>query len=311
MDNRMHGRFTPKLLAAVALLSLCANVMAARAQSSMPLVLAPADLPPSRALPVFGQKIVYYDLGSGPVVVLVHGFGSQAVFDWGQVILPLAEHHRVLALDQIGFGGSDKPYVDYSIQTFVDFLGEFLRTLKVDHFTLAGESLGGWIATNYALQALSPANSGRYALPRPERLILEDAAGHRPVGSAAPLPLAGSLQEAGGVAFIFYDKTRITPEFIRWNFALKLKANDGATERLFLANSKTVATEVVAGKLAGISIPTLVVWGGNDPIVPLADGRDFADKIPGARLVVIPHCGHAPSIERPAEFLAAIQPFLP
>ncbi len=54
---------------------------------------------------VFGQNIVFYDIGSGPVVVLVHGFGSEARFDWGNVILPLAEHHRVIALDQIGFGG--------------------------------------------------------------------------------------------------------------------------------------------------------------------------------------------------------------
>jgi triacylglycerol lipase len=99
-------------------------------------------LPAKLSVPVFGQNIAFYDAGTGPVVVLVHGFGSEARFDWGNVILPLAAHHRVIALDQIGFGGSDKPFVDYSIQTYVDFLGEFLRTLNVHEFTLAGESLG-------------------------------------------------------------------------------------------------------------------------------------------------------------------------
>jgi pimeloyl-ACP methyl ester carboxylesterase len=82
---------------------------------------------------VFGQKIAYYDMGTGPTIVLVHGFGSQARFDWGNVLLPLSAHHRVLALDQIGWGHSDKPAIDYSIQTFVDFLGEFLRVMKVEH----------------------------------------------------------------------------------------------------------------------------------------------------------------------------------
>jgi triacylglycerol lipase len=105
---------------------------------------------------VFGQKIVYYDLGSGPPVVLLHGLASQAMFDWAEVIMPLSQSHRVIALDQIGFGQSDKPVVDYSIQTFVDFLGEFLRTIGVRQFALAGESLGGWIAASYTIQALAP-----------------------------------------------------------------------------------------------------------------------------------------------------------
>src|ERR1700758_274930 len=76
-----------------------------------PLLMPESRLPAKRSVPVFGQKIVYYDTGSGPVIVLVHGFGSEARFDWGNVILPLAVRHRVLALDQIGFGGSDKPLV--------------------------------------------------------------------------------------------------------------------------------------------------------------------------------------------------------
>jgi pimeloyl-ACP methyl ester carboxylesterase len=53
-----------------------------------------------------------------------------------------------------------------------------------------------------------------------------------------------------------------------------------------------------------------VVWGGDDPIVPLADGKDYAAKIPGSKLVIVPKCGHAPSIEKPEEFLAAVETFL-
>jgi hypothetical protein len=74
----------------------------------------------------------------------------------------------VIALDQIGFGGgSDKPFIDYSIQTYVDFLGEFLRTQNVHEFTLVGESLGGWISALYTIESLAPGNTSPNALPRP------------------------------------------------------------------------------------------------------------------------------------------------
>ena len=286
------------------------GALSTQAQTPLPLLVKPGVLPAQKSVPVFGQKIAYYDVGTGPTLVLVHGFGSQAMFDWGNVIMPLAKTHRVIALDQIGFGASDKPFVDYSIQTFVDFLGEFLRTLKVEHFDLAGESLGGWIVASYTIQALSPDNVGKYALPKPQKLILEDAAGHRALGSkGSAIPITGSLKGSAGVAVIFYDKSRVTEEFIRQNFAIKLKANDGMTQRLLTANPN-VASETVGDKLAGITIPTLVIWGGNDAVVPLADGKDYAAKIPNARLVIVPECGHVASMEKPAQFLAAVIPFL-
>ncbi len=127
---------------ALAILACATLVGVVAAQAPAPLLTPESKLPARHSVPVFGLKIVYYDVGSGPVIVLVHGFGSEARFDWGNVLLILSQHHRVIALDQIGFGGSDKPFIDYSVQTYVDFLGEFLRTLKVHEFTLAGESLG-------------------------------------------------------------------------------------------------------------------------------------------------------------------------
>jgi pimeloyl-ACP methyl ester carboxylesterase len=274
-------------------------------------ILAPvSSLPPQRSTRVFGQRIVYYDTGTGPTLVLVHGFGSQARFDWGNVIVPLSRHHRVIALDEIGWGGSDKPFIDYSIQTFVDFLGEFLRTLKVEKFDLAGESLGGWIVADYTIEALAATNTGPYALPRPARLILEDAAGHNSLHSVLKsIPITGTLQSAAGVAIVFHDKSLITPEFIRENFALKLAANDGMTQRLLVANPET-EKETVGDKVAGITVPTLVVWGGDDQLLPLADGKDYAAKIAGAKLVIVPECGHAPSLEKPKEFVEAVEGFL-
>ena len=122
---------------------VASSLLPLSAQAIPSMLLAPSSLPPTKTVSVFSQKIVYYDVGTGPTIVLVHGFASQASVDWGRVIQPLAAHHRVIALDQIGFGESDKPFIDYDIQTFVDFLGEFLRVKHVDKFDLVGESLGG------------------------------------------------------------------------------------------------------------------------------------------------------------------------
>ncbi|MDE1160654.1 MAG: alpha/beta hydrolase [Acidobacteriaceae bacterium] len=285
----------------------CSFAATARAQS---LMTEPSELPVPKYAKVFGQKIRYYEVGTGPTLVLVHGFASQARFDWGKVIVPLSKTHHVIALDQIGFGGSDKPAVDYSIQTFVDFLGEFLRVKHVDHFDLAGESLGGWVVADYTLQALEPTNTGMYALPKPSKLIMEDAAGHNAIHSPSGLTkVTGTLAESAGVAVIFFHKDWVTPEFVRENFTMKMEANDGQTQRLLRANP-ALDTETVGDKVHAITIPTLIVWGAEDHVVPLADGKDYAAKIPNSKLVIIPESGHVPSTEQPKAFLKAVNEFL-
>lgn len=281
-------------------------------QVKTPLLTSDSKLPAKHSAIVFGQKIMYYDMGSGPVLVLVHGFGSEARFDWGNVLTPLAAHHRVIALDQIGFGASDKPFIDYSIQTYVDFLGEFLRTLRIHEFTLAGESLGGWISALYTIESLDAANTGPDALPKPKRLILEDAAGMSTEhfgGRAMPIPIAGTLADARGVAIVFHDKSRVTEDVVREAWEMKMKANDGFTDRSLWSNPK-IATEGVKDRIGTITVPTLVVWGGHDELVPLEQGRAYAAGIPGAKLTIVPECGHAPSLEKPKEFLAIVVPFL-
>lgn len=264
---------------------------------------------------VFGQRIAYYDVGSGPVLVLLHGLGSNAAFDWGRVIPELAKTHRVLAMDQIGFGASAKPEIDFTLQTWVDFLGEFLRTQHVDKFTLAGESLGGAIATLYTVEALDATNgrAGALALPRPGRLLLCDAAGHMH-GALPPDFLAhlvpGTLEsQRTSLARIFYDKSLASPEAARKAYEAKLAAQDGFTVRSIMANFHD-PHDAVEQRLGNITVPTLVVWGRDDELIPLTDGEDFAEKIHGAHLAVIPECGHAPMVEKPVEFLAAVEPFL-
>ena len=296
----------------LAILASTTLVGAVTAQAPAPLLTPESKLPVRHSVPVFGQKIVYYDLGTGPAIVLVHGFGSEARFDWGNVLRPLAQHHRVIAMDQIGFGASDKPFIDYSIQTYVDFLGEFLRTLKVQKFTLAGESLGGWISALYTIEAEAPGNGGAVTLPKPDRLILSDAAGmtaEHMTAQSMPIPIAGTLADAHGVAIVFHDKARVTEDFVREAWEMKMKANDGFTERS-IWTSKKLSAEVVKDRIGSIAVPTMVVWGGNDELVPLEQGRAYAAGIPGAKLVIVPECGHGPAIEKPKDFLDAVIPFI-
>jgi pimeloyl-ACP methyl ester carboxylesterase len=271
------------------------------------------DLPAPLSVAVFGQRIEYYDVGTGPVVVLLHGLGSSAKRDWGKCILPLSAHHRVLAMDQLGFGGSDKPLIDFGIQTWVDFLGEFLRMENAKDFTLVGESIGGWVAAQYTIEALGSEGATRSpeAPPKPARLVLVDAGGHRHLAEALVtggpgLSLAGSKALLSAV---YFDPARSTDEAARAQFALSLSKGDGWTIHSLISNRSIVA-ECVDDTLSQITIPTLVIWGEHDSLAPLADGKDFATRIPGAKLVVIPDSGHAPGIEHPEAFLGAVLPFL-
>src|SRR6266478_2125595 len=118
---------------------------------------------------VFGARIRYVEAGSGPTVILLHGLGGSSEA-WTPNIGPLAAKFHLVALDQIGFGKSDKPLINYRIRTYVDFLDQFCKELKIARASLVGNSLGGWIAAAFTL-----------AYPeRVERLILEDAAGYAP-----------------------------------------------------------------------------------------------------------------------------------
>lgn len=284
------------------------------AQAASP-VRAPwwTDLPPMQTTEVYGQTIRYYDVGHGPTLVLLHGLGSSAGFDWGTVIPELAKHYRVLAPDQLGFGSSSKPLINYGPATWVDMLGGFLADRGVTRFDLAGESLGGWIAGLYAVRA---ATSG---YPMPQRLVLVDAAGHpamKPVpgrpGSDAVLPVLSLASVREGLSrFVFHDPGIVTAEVAGQAFRARLAEGAQYTQDSFwrnLGGDPSVFLDPAA--LGSLQLPVLVVWGEQDKLVPLAYGRDYAVWIPGARLAIIPDAGHAPGIEQPQRFLDVLLPYL-
>ena len=273
-------------------------------------------LPPQHRVRVFGQSIAFYDMGKAasadqPVLVLVHGYGSQADVDFGPSLPLLARHRRVIALDQIGAGSSDKPLIEYSVQTYVEFLGEFLRTLGITRFDLCGESLGGWVAAAYTEQALAPGST----LPRPQRLILEDAPGFTlnpdSYSPGAPVHLSVSTvaEVITGLRAVFYNKDLVTPEVAKRRFITKLAANDGLVTSTFSSNPANRA-QATGEKAGTINIPTLVLWGAEDHLVPGSMAHAYAEAILGAKLVLIEQSGHVPSLEQPAKFVEAVDGFL-
>jgi triacylglycerol lipase len=259
--------------------------------------------PQDKTITVFGQAIHYFDMGSGPVVVLLHGLGSRKD-DWLPVLEPMAQKYRLLVPDQIGFGKSDKPLLDYSIQTYVDFLNEFLRQLKVEKASLVGESLGGWIAGLYAAEI----GDGAHLIPL-EKLVLVDAGGLKQEQPLPDLNPSSLTAMRGVMEAVFYDTSWLNDEALRKIFTDKLAVKDGYTVRSILSNPSR-ETLRLDGRLGSIKVPTLVTWGKQDKLLPIASGERYAAGIAGAKMVSFDKCGHVPPIEKTEEFVAAVIPFL-
>ena len=274
-------------------------------------------MPPVRYVMVYGQRMAYYDLSNGPVLVLVHGFGTSAAIDWAQVIRPLSQHYRVIAIDNIGFGLSDKPNIAYNTQTFVDFIAEFLRELNITHFYLAGESMGGGISALYAAESAAPDST----LPKVDKLVLTDAAlmsvkpplawpgpGKRPIGLA---PSSVEEYRKGLAVGLFVNPAFATEAYARDVYQMLLSYHSGPTaEALMSGIDAARASDYLGDHLKDIRIPTLIVWGHDDKIIPLAVGDYLHQNIAGSKYVVVPECGHAPGMEKPGEYLDAVIPFL-
>jgi pimeloyl-ACP methyl ester carboxylesterase len=259
--------------------------------------------PPDEVTVVYGQKIHYVEAGQGPAVILLHGLGAVKEI-WGASMGPLSAKYHVYALDQIGFGLSDKPLLDYRIATFTDFVFGFMEVQHLSKATLVGNSLGGWIALDFALQ-------------HPEmvdKVVLVDAAGlpwQQQSGPAINLNPASFAATRKMLEALFYDKKKMVTElFAQAVFISHMRNNDGYTIDRTLQGFATENQFLNEAKLGSIHAPTLVVWGREDALIPLASGEKFRDHIPGAKMVVFDQCGHVPQIEKAPEFNRAVLDFL-
>ncbi|HEU4510819.1 MAG TPA: alpha/beta hydrolase [Pyrinomonadaceae bacterium] len=275
-------------------LTVCGVAQAVAAQTSSAV---------EKETTVFGPKIHYVEAGSGQAVILLHGLGGSSRA-WQTNIGPLAEKFHVFAPDQIGFGKSDKPLVNYRIRTYVDFLDQFCKQLKIERATLIGNSMGGWIAA--AFTAAFP--------DRVEKLVLVDAAGYAPSKDVDPRIFYGlnpTTREGMKtlVTKVFYNKLFHTDAAIDASIAARLAAGDGYTINS-ITESIIRGEDFLDATVKTIKHPTLIIWGRQDGLVPLSEGERFNRDIAGSKLVVFEECGHVPNFEKPADFNAAVINFL-
>ena len=271
--------------------------------SAQALLAPQASSAVEKEIVVFGTKIHYVEAGSGPVVILLHGLGGNSQ-KWALNIGPLAQKFRVIVPDQIGFGKSDKPFIHYRMGTYVDFLDQFCKQLKIERASLVGNSMGGWVAAAFTI-----------AFPeRVDRLVLVDAAGYAPPANFDYRTLYGlnpSTREGMKLvaAKVFYNKLFQSDALIDAAMAARFAAGDGYTITS-LIESISRGEDFIDKGVKSIRQPTLVVWGRQDGLTPLADGDRFKKDISNSALLVIEECGHAPQFEKAAEFNAAVLKFL-
>ena len=253
----------------------------------------PWQLPALRRTRVHGQQIAYYEAGSGPPLVLVHGGSGSPALELGRVFMPLSRKFRVLAPYMIGFGPSDQPDLPYDAATFVDYLGGFLASVAADNATLVGESLGGWVVGHYAVRPGRKSSWGQ-TLPPISHLVLVDGALQVHPGDGGGAQDTINNPEVGKLAHEFY---------------MTLPKVDNS-KVLGAVGAHMLAQPVTDEQLKTLQTPTLVMWGREDKLLPLASGRHFVAQIPGAHFQIIDDCGHAPSMEQPHAYLAALSAFL-
>ena len=266
-----------------------------------------AQAPASKQVEVFGQKIHYLEAGSGPDVILLHGLGADST-NWAMNTAVLAKNFHVFVPDQIGFGESDKPMINYRVGTLVDFLDGFYKKVGITKATVVGNSLGGWTAMAFTL-----------AHPdKVERMVLVDSAGYSFEKLGGPKPTKEALDGlnpstvAGTkalIALILANKALATDQIAEQFFAGHMKKNDGYTIERFIESVER-GEDVVDGKLGAIKAPTQIIWGREDGLTPLAEGQMLATDIAGSQMVILDHCGHIPQFECAAKFNEALLKFL-
>lgn len=262
---------------------------------------SPAPRIENRTLSVFGVRVHYLEAGRGAPVILLHGAGGSAD-SWRPAMASLARGLRVLTPDQIGFGGSDKPPLDYTIDTLVDFLERFMTVLGIDRASLVGHAAGARVACLFAL-----------AHPdRVDRLVLVSGTGHRPdpdpeIRRALNFSTLAGARRLLQLAY-FDDATYVTDDEVERTFSKRL--HSGAAFAIGRIEESYRRGEGFVDDLAAIKAPTLIVWGQEDEIAPISSAHKAERQIHGSRLVTLPKCGHLPMIEAKSRLERALREFL-
>jgi pimeloyl-ACP methyl ester carboxylesterase len=267
-----------------------------------------------RSCTVHGARVNYAEMGEGPPVVFVHGL-SGCWQNWLENIPHLARRHRVVAVDLAGFGESELPNEEISIPGYGRFVDAFLGEIGVERAVLVGNSMGGFITAETAIAHPS----------RVEKLVLVSAAGlidfskarlhvieraarvFHPATAALLARREHLVRRPGLRRVMLYGVVkyphRLAPELC-WEVA------SGAGKPGFFDALAACLAYDFRHRLPELSVPTLIVWGSDDRVVPVSGAYQYERLIPGSKRVIFEDTGHLPMAERPARFNALLEDFL-
>jgi 4,5:9,10-diseco-3-hydroxy-5,9,17-trioxoandrosta-1(10),2-diene-4-oate hydrolase len=262
--------------------------------------------PPHRAewLSVDGVRLRTVRAGSAePTLVLIHGYG-ESLITWRSVFDRLAEDHRVIALDLPGAGGSDKPDSSYSLPAITERLSRFLDLWTQGPVVIVGQSMGGAVAASLALKRPD----------RIERVILIAPAGYRiGLGGIMETMNPGRARTIGKYLAL---RSFITPiHDPGWMYEPDSMARYDLTEDPKYSRAATRVLQEfdfmgLRNRFKDITQPTLLIWGGLDPVVPFSVGDTLSRTIPCVRFVPLPKAFHRPQAEVPDTVISVIRKFL-
>jgi pimeloyl-ACP methyl ester carboxylesterase len=266
-----------------------------------------------------GHRVSYRAGGEGPVLVLVHGITSSSM-SWEPVLPLLAERFTVLAPDLLGHGESAKPQGDYSLGAFACLVRDLMVALGHERATVVGHSLGGGIAMQVAYQfpelverfvLVSSGGLGRQVSPFLRAVTLP--------GSELVLPLVASqpVIGIGGAVARAVGKLGLRTGADLSEIARGIASlNDLEARRAFVHTARSVI-EIGGQRVSATdklylaeAVPTLILWGDRDTIIPARHGIRAHELMPGSRLQVFAGAGHFPHHDEPAAFANAITSFV-
>jgi pimeloyl-ACP methyl ester carboxylesterase len=267
---------------------------------------------------VEGVVTRYLTAGTGPPLVLLHGAGDNAR-DWSYVLPLLGRSHHVLAPDLPGYSPASSPATDYSPARLARFVAQFLDAVGLDRAAVAGNSLGGLAALQLALSApervtalclVDSAGLGRAVNPA---LVIQRFPGIGELAIAVGRRRPGAALRAVGRAVLLFGRPWRAPR--SWLVEQYRAARQPGFLEATVASLRAVLgpfgqRQVLVKRLPELAMPTLIIWGTADWIIPVTHGRRAARRLAAGGLVQLSWCGHAPQVECPERFTEALNRFL-
>ncbi|MDX5420877.1 MAG: alpha/beta hydrolase [Hymenobacteraceae bacterium] len=294
---------TKRMAIAAALVVVAATALLIRADIPAEELKQKYSNKASRFISLDGATLHYRDEGQGTPVVLLHGTAA-SLHTWDGWAKEMSKSHRVLRLDLPGFGLTGRNTTDtYSIDYYSDLLLHFLDSLNIERAHIAGSSLGGQIAYDFAashpervqkLILVSPTgvtNANDKSISMPFLMAQTPLLKHSLKYITPRFIVEKSLKEVYG------DDSRLREETITMSHDMLLRAGN---REAFIARMNTVDADNLH-KLAQVQAPTLILWGEADAWVPATNAAHFQQEIKGAQLKVYPGAGHIPMEELPKE----------